>query len=537
MVKWLRDGFNAVIVSYGQARSGKTTLLMGSGSPPHTNIRGCRPQGNLSTDNGSSAQEAERTDGSGEEDREQQTGGGLLRAILRGLFDSGAAATAFTAADAAHHDAADPFREDLVASTIAPHIDALNPMAGSWSPSRHTHDRSGFSVSPDGPNAPCGSLEANRDMDGAAATHGDSYGARRTRFSEQTRSGEDTVDKEMKTSPLEQSPGKGSTRGQADMGQTRDAGGFSRTVSRGCGAGPPPVVALSAWEVSEKSVTDLFISPLPDSGCGGTSSPAAGNIAAPGGKGGSSGSSNSSSNSIRSTPDNNDGGGKSRGAGRSRSRNRGKKGKVTGEGTRGDEAVGNGSSGSRRRRKSRGRSGSDDSSATGEGWPTGYPEDFLTIRALNLATALELVDTAQRRCSAGLSEAAEMSSEGGAGSKGKGNGGAKSGVSAAAAAGNAPVRGHVFFRVVVYNAVEETVSTLHVVDLAGGWEVRGPKTKCCVRAGRGGIRQIVLRPCRFCPRALRFPSLPQDPSQYVNEITVRQHPEWTTAVCLTSDWL
>ncbi|CAM9532775.1 unnamed protein product, partial [Ectocarpus sp. 8 AP-2014] len=49
----------------------------------------------------------------------------------------------------------------------------------------------------------------------------------------------------------------------------------------------------------------------------------------------------------------------------------------------------------------------------------------------------------------------------------------------------------VFFRVVVYNTLEETVSTLHIVDLAGGWEPPSEKpagrrgSKC---SGMGSVR-------------------------------------------------
>ncbi|CAN0100604.1 unnamed protein product, partial [Hapterophycus canaliculatus] len=62
----------------------------------------------------------------------------------------------------------------------------------------------------------------------------------------------------------------------------------------------------------------------------------------------------------------------------------------------------------------------------------------------------------------------------------------------AAVPSSAGAKGHVFFRVVVYNAVEETVSTLHVVDLAGGWEP--PLDKPAGRRGSKGSGTGPARP-------------------------------------------
>lgn len=399
---------------------------MGSGSSSHTRTEGCPPERNPSTDNEWASREAGSNEGSGQKEREEHAGEGLLAAILRGLFENAPAVS--SSAAAAPDDETDHFRgENLFAYTVNSANDVLNPLAGSWSPCRQAHGQNGFGISPDGASTPCGSAETNPNTDVAAAPQDNPHGAR--------------------------------------------------------------IVALSAWEVSGKNVTDLFVSPPHDSGPGGAPSPATGDLGALGGKGG--GNSNSNGN-IRSTLGNSEESGKSRRGSRSRSRNRGKKGKQTGEGARGDEAVGNGTNGSGRSQNSRGRSGSDDSSAAGEGWPTGYPEDFLTARAPDLATALELVNTARRRCSTGLRERAEVPS---AGSKGKGNGGRKTGAAAAAAtaaAANVAAKGHVFFRVVVYDAVEETVSTLHVVDLAGGWEVRDQMKKHMRARGVGGILELKI---------------------------------------------
>ncbi|CAM9421553.1 unnamed protein product [Laminaria digitata] len=101
--------------------------------------------------------------------------------------------------------------------------------------------------------------------------------------------------------------------------------------------------------------------------------------------------------------------------------------------------------------------------------------------------ALKLVGIALRR-SADIRQgegvpsvdASEDASGGGKGEQaeaGKGGGGGK--------AGAAPA--HVFFRVVLYNGLEETVSTLHLVDLEGGWEEK-PAGKAAARkpAGKGG---------------------------------------------------
>ncbi|CAM9316370.1 unnamed protein product [Ectocarpus fasciculatus] len=224
------------------------------------------------------------------------------------------------------------------------------------------------------------------------------------------------------------------------------------------------VVALSAWEVAGKHVTDLFVDPSPDSGSTGGSSS-------------SNGRKNSMGNSSSSIEVEDKG---TRGmGGRSRSRNRSKKNRAAGS----DCSRGGGNRGGGRR-NSRGRSGSDDSSSAGAGWPTGYPEGFLSVRAPNLTTALELVDAAQSRCSACRRQRASATSEAGKGSRAKGGGGGKAGGVAAAEPTTAAANSsHVFFRVVVYNTLEETVSTLHVVDLAGGWEPPSEKP-----AGRRGSK-------------------------------------------------
>lgn len=125
--------------------------------------------------------------------------------------------------------------------------------------------------------------------------------------------------------------------------------------------------------------------------------------------------------------------------------------KAAGSRNRGRNGGGGGGKRNRRRSRSRGRSGSDDSA----GWPSGYPEGFATVRAPDYETASKLVDAALR-------QSAERKKKGVPMEAGRGGGGKRD-----------SSLGHVFFRVVVYKGTEETVSTLHLVDLAGGWEVRG----------------------------------------------------------------
>ena len=170
------------------------------------------------------------------------------------------------------------------------------------------------------------------------------------------------------------------------------------------------VVAISAWEVVKNTVVDLL-------------SPAE-NLVHNGSVCGNNGSSNKTV----------------------RDRNRGNGGGSGGKGSR------------RGRSRSRGRSGSDDSSA---GRPSRYPEGFATVKAPDLRTAMELVDSALRhRSEIGKGRVLLEPGKGGPGRHG-----------AEKKHGKRDVSGHVFFRVVLYKGNEETVSTLHLVDLTGGWEV------------------------------------------------------------------
>ncbi|CAM9119086.1 unnamed protein product [Ectocarpus sp. 4 AP-2014] len=449
VVDWLWDGFNAVVLSYGQARSGKTSLLVGNGGP-------------LTGTPGESSQRAqslpERNSepggiGSGRLGRGRRRGDeeGLLKDILRDIFDKAAAA--------GPADAADPV---LVAcqekqpspTTGEPPYETLNPWAGSWSPSRHANDSPGFDVCPGGIGTLLGTQELTPRGGGTPTVQTEISGI----DSERWEGRRDSAEPVATTDPIYGSESRNETGKQISR--------HSITGESGLRA----VVALSAWEVAGKHVTDLFVDPLPDSGSTG---------------GNSNGRKNSMGNSSSNIEVDDKG---TRGAGgRSRSRNRSNRNRAAGS----DCSRGGGNRGGGRR-NSRGRSGSDGSSSKGAGWPTGYPEGFLSVRAPNLSTAMELVDAAQSRCSACRRQRATATSEAATGSRGKGGGGGKAGgataaESAAAAANNS----HVFFRVVVYNTLEETASTLHIVDLAGGWEPPSEKptgrrgSKC---SGMGSVR-------------------------------------------------
>lgn len=479
VVDWLWHGFNAVVLSYGQARAGKTTLLLGNDSrlsssrSPASSVGRQSPDitedGHRQRDRGHKDElgadgEASEAEGG---DRERGGGGGLLRDILRVIFDNVAATSPTAPAASAPTDAIedDPARQnEQPGSSTTGMVDVLNPLAGTWSPSRHACDSPGDSY--DATEGTAESLFGNPaaklctaatppvdppDIEGGRLGGGGENGD-----TEATRLGNG-------------GGGGASSRGEAPRGrkggEERGAEGPVRSSSGGAGGGIGIVVALSAWEVARKNVTDLFVTPPSESGSSSSSN---------------SGSSNKRGLEIAAQS------GKSGGAGRSRSRN----GSVNsiaaaGDGSRGGGgAAGGGGGGNEtgnrngrgRRRSSRGRSGSDDSSTAGGGggWSTGYPKGFLTVRAPSLAIALALVDTAQRN--SGRRQAADGTpGEPGAGKSGRGGGGGgKRGAATggAGAATPAAARGHVFFRVVVYNALEETVSTLHVVDLAGGWEVR-----------------------------------------------------------------
>lgn len=430
VVDWLWDGFNAVVLSYGQARSGKTSLLVGNGAPltetPGESSQRAQslPKGN-SEPGGIGSRRLAKGRRRGDEE-------GLLKDILRDIFDKAAAA--------GPADAADPVlvacqEKQLSPTTEEPPYETLNPLAGSWSPSRHANDSPGFDVCPGGVGTLVGTQEVTPHGAGRATVQTNISGI----YSERSEGRRDSAE------PV-------ATADQIYGSESRNETGnkISRRSIIG-ESGLRDVVALSAWEVAGKHVTDLFVDPSPDSGSTG---------------GSSNGRKNSMGNSSNSIEVDDKG---TRGVGgRSRSRNRSNRNRAAGS----DCSRGGGNRGGGRR-NSRGRSGSDDSSSTRAGWPTGYPEGFLSVRAPNLSTALELVDAAQSRCCACRRQRATATSEAAKGSRGKGGGGGKAGgATAAESTAAAANSSHVFFRVVVYNTPEEIVSTLHVVDLAGGWEVR-----------------------------------------------------------------
>eukprot|EP00903_Cladosiphon_okamuranus_P012512 g11716.t1 len=472
VVDWLWDGFNAVLLSYGQARAGKTTLLLGSDSPPRPSAAATGRQSPGISDDGHRKRNRWHKDDLGADgkeseaeggERERGGGRGLLRDILREIFDN-AAATAPSAPDvSAPTDAMDddPARQNEQAGSSATGtVDVLNPLAGSWSPSRHACDGSGdsFDATEDtvealfGNPAFCTAAASPLDppdIEGRGSVGGgENGGTGATRL----RNGVS---------------GAGSSGRKS--GDERGTKGPFRSASAGAGGGIDAVVALSAWELAGKNVTDLLAT---------TAS----------GNGSNSGSCSGSSNNrgLETTARS----GKSGGAERSRSRNESPSSKsVEGDASRGGEGAAGGGGGNRRgrRRRSRGRSGSDDSTAGGGGgWPTGYPEGFLTVRAPSLAMALALVDTAQRNSRRRQTSGGTPGEPGvGKSGRGRGGGGKRGVVTAGAGAATPPgARGHVFFRVVVYNAREETVSTLHVVDLAGGWEPPSEKP-AGKRGGKG----------------------------------------------------
>eukprot|EP00752_Nemacystus_decipiens_P004987 g4535.t1 len=511
---WLWDGFNAVVLSYGQARSGKTTLLLGSDShlsspvpsaacsagqrSPEDADDGRRRGSGLRKDGGAVADgEASGVEG-GEGERGGNRKGGLLGDILRAIFRNAAAtATASPGASAASApadatmDEEDPAGESErhpLPSSAGMGLDVLNPLAGSWSPSRHACDGPGdsFDARPaeDTTETSFGACSSEARLHAAATLSGDPTELEGGGLAGVGASGDTAA-------PPSENVGRGaSSSGGGKGGEEGVIVGALPDNIAGAKGGVGVVVALSAWELAGKNVTDLFVNP--ESGL--RSHPALGsNLNAPGvNNGGSSSSNSSNSNSSNNNrcDENACKPGKSGGGGRGRGRNGSASSKMAeGDGSRAGGGVGGNGRG--RRRSSRGRSGSDDSSTVGGGWPTGYPEGFLAVRAPSLAIALALVDTARRN--SGCTQApAGTSGDPGQGKAGKGGGSCKRGTAgaAAAAATTSAAKGHLFFRVVVYNTLEETVSTLHVVDLAGGWEP--PSEKPAGR--RGGKGSGVARP-------------------------------------------
>lgn len=427
---WLWDGFNAVVLSYGQARAGKTTLLVGNGAPL-TDTPGESSQRAESLLRGSAEQVGIR-DGEQVKQRRRGDEEGLLKDILRDIFDKAAAAGS---ADAASPVPVASQEKQLSPTTGEPPYETLNPLAGSWSPSRHANDSPGFDVCPGGIGTLLGTQEATSHGAGTATLQTSLSGI----DSERSEGGKDGDAEPVATADR--------IYGSESRNQTGKQRSRCSTSGK---SGLRAVVALSAWEVAGKHVTDLFVDPSPDSGSTGGSSNRRKNTMG------------NSSSSIEVDDKVTRGRGK-----RSRSRNRSNKNRTAGS----DCSRGGGNQGGGRR-NSRGRSGSDDSSSTGAGWPSGYPEGFLSVRVPNLTTAMELVDAAQNRCSACRRQRATATSEAGKGSRGNGGGGKTGGAAAAESTAAAANSSHVFFRVVVYNIHVETVSTLHVVDLAGGWEVR-----------------------------------------------------------------
>lgn len=436
MVDWLWDGFNALVLSYGQTGAGKTSLVLGRDPrPPHpTNAvtsSDPRPANDSDSRTSNRSTPGHHSDCNGaSEDGECCTEGGLLKDILRVLFDNVHAAS--TSSSIA---AADPPRTPTQAG------------AGDQTPRgdgfvSHCNDSGAVDVAQaaiEGENA-----ARNVVRGGGAASQTVSRVTPKTtdEYANSNTFGED---------------------GAETQASTRCSIPSNNRYT----------IAFSAWTVIGKTVVDL-LSTNPNSRCpvdshAGKSKSTAEHVASTG---------NEDSKSGTVSGEGTKAGGLGRGSRGSRVRN-------------GEHSGGDGVSRRRRRR----RSGSGDSSSgSGHhhssgyhrlGGPPGYPDGFLTVQAPDFATALALLSIAKQRSVEWRPPKSGSRDAGGdGGAKGVGSGREGGGATHEKTAGGGPV-GHVFFRVVLYNEAEETASTLHVVDLTGGWEVSIRKRK--ERGGCGDL--------------------------------------------------
>lgn len=439
VVDWLLDGFNAVVLSYGQANAGKTSLLLGRGGP-------ITPPSASSTQNAKINQRGEaRTQGSNGPSPACGSGGGNNQSMENAKIQGG--------------------REAEASSQ-----DGL------------------FSARKDSADARLG-LESGRNGGGEGGGGGLVRDILRAIF-DRASSADATLRPEVGDFVGKEGAFSGISRDWYDSAGIV-AGPFGGEIFEPRNGGPI-VVALSAWEVSGKAMKDLF-RPSPvgrnntdvNRGKNASLSSTAGtpSVGPPDQTSGNG--IGCSSTGFGGAGRNNSGGQKSSGSQ--------KGGEREGEGDEPSKCGGGHSRGGRGRRKGRSSGGSgDDYFSSTSGWPPGYPDEFLTVQVPNLATALNLVDLAHRRCSertfqekpplssslpssllASLSLRTGEATGGGVGATGAEveESNDKAFLAATTAAAGGARGGHAFFRVVVYNSLEETVSTLHVVDVAGGWEV------------------------------------------------------------------
>lgn len=458
---WLWDGFNAVVLSYGQSGAGKTSLLLGHRASPTTPavLSSSSPtvRDGSATSVGSigSSERTAATESCGAGTANE--GGGLLGDVLRVLFNNAGIAATHTA------------------TTDVGDANGVNSCAG---------EGSVLSSLPLRVSRVDGIHQAEERADGAAYETRKIVDRIRCILTPERRTSGASLAGSADVHHL-------SSRNDANLVETKGSGGEGQTKARpSClrpststdygeaaeaGVGPGiraarndlTVIALSAWEIAGKNVRDLFVSPpLPPTtglqNCSDSKSTCngSGSICNDGsGKSGADGRATSSTSpsvsldkissraaqiqgsavSNSSTCD----GGKSNVGGVISGRNRGHTGGSSGKRRKGSRGSRGGGGPDGKRGRSRGRSGSDDSTNSSARPNSEHPSGFVTVKAPDLGTALQLVDMARRR-------RADMREEAGGGKAGT---------------------GHIFFRVVLYNGLEEMVSTLHLVDMAGGWEV------------------------------------------------------------------
>lgn len=498
MVDWLWDGFNALVLSYGQAEAGKTSLLLGRDSSPScsSSASGAEKQpapaaptvtGRETADHDNDEQSkhhpsehvsghslpraaeeppdclaGQRSGGSGDSSSERRPGG-LLEDILRSLFDRVLAARrgvvrgdgaevvpgGSAAVPAGHGDAADTFAtaEGLSpASRGGAENDYTQPR---WSSTRESGNPSMSAVLNSSTTN-----EARHDIVG-----GHDGGVLTTDVGKQYTiafSAWDVFGKKVRDLL---SPAAGATGAAASIGGASACSSQQQHKMQESGG-----VGNSLRPGDQSASLPLHVSENRDTICNTRDGRGAETNPAVSSRSSSSSRSTSSSNDKPRKGTNSGGAGGGRGVGSTprRSRRRGRSGSA-------DNSATN-STASRSGRHPAGGNNAGQSSGTGVwGGPPGYPEGFETVQVSDLPTALALLDKARRRSK---EERAGSGGRGGGGVGKEGGGRRGSGGGGGTAEETVCPAGHIFFRVVLYSAEEETVSTLHVVDLAGGWKVR-----------------------------------------------------------------
>ncbi|CAM9574807.1 unnamed protein product, partial [Sphacelaria rigidula] len=371
VVDWLWDGFNALVLSYGQADAGKTSLLLGRDPSPSC----------------SSASAAEKRPAPAHSGAfSERRPGGLLEDILQSLFDRVLAARRGVVGGAG---------PDVVSGGAA-----AVPAGGA------------------------GDTFATAEERSPASRGGSENGYTQPTWSSTRESGNTSMSEVL----------NGSTTNEA----RRDILGAQGRSVLTTDNGKQYTIAFSAWDVFGKTVRDLFSRSSSSSGSTSSCNDKSRKNISSGGAGGGRG--------VGSTP--------------RRRRRRGRSGSV-------DNAATN-SIASSSRQQVAGENNVGPSSGTGV-WsgPPGYPEGFETVQVSDLPTALALLNKARQRSK---EQRTGNGGRGGGGTGKEGGGRRRSGGGGGAAGEMVCPAGHIFFRVVLYSAEEETVSTLHVVDLAGGWK-------------------------------------------------------------------